>query len=119
MLNYSGAADQEVRLEVYNQSDGQIINGEAGVILYVTYTDGRQESTSGKFPKNAHSWKKKTLIIVTDEPYEQIKVQFFNTNKNTNIRIDKSSLTIVPNAFKRGIKDTPSELTQKEIEELE
>lgn len=118
ILNYNGQADEEIRLEVYNQSDSNVATGQTGVILYVTYQDGRKETTSGVFPYDAHSWLKKTLIIVTDGAYNKIKVQFYNTNTTTNSRVDGANITIVPNAGERNINETKNELTPKELERL-
>ena len=55
---------------------------------------------------------------MTDEPYSQIKVQFYNTNTQTNVRVDKASLTLAGGAQRRGVKDTGNELTAKEINDL-
>ena len=118
-LNYSGVSDEEIRLEVYHQSDGQVTLGKAGVILTITYADGRKETSSGVFPYAMHGWKKKTLVIITDEPYSRIKVNFFNTNQDTNVRIDKSSLSVIPGAAARGVKQTDNELSQKELDRLQ
>lgn len=117
-LNYSGGTDEEVRLEVYNQSDGRVAIGKAGAVLTITYADGRSETSSAVFPYAAHDWKKKTLVIVTDEIYSQIKVNFFNTNQDTNVRVDNSSLSIIPGAQRRGVKQTGNELTVAELKTL-
>jgi hypothetical protein len=92
--------------------------GKLSVILTVTYQDARQETSSAILPYSAHSWKKKSLIIVTDEPYSQIKVQYINSNINTNYRIDAASLTTSSGAHGRRVKETGNELSPAEIKAI-
>ena len=117
-LNFTGNSYEEVRLDFYNQSDGNVTMGKLSVIQTVTYQDARQETSSAILPYNTHSWKKKSLVIISDEPYSQIKVQYVNTNINTNYRIDAASLTIAPAAKRRGVRQTGNELSVNEIASL-
>ncbi len=114
-IKLSGVADQAVRLDVFNQTDLTIKNGYVGAILTVQYADGQIDQTSVKFPLTAHSWTKKSLILVTDRPYYSVQVSLVNTNKNTNARFDKLNLAITSSAASQGLKSTPSELTKTEL----
>lgn len=117
-VNHSGSSDEEIKLEVYNQSDGWVTSGKTGVILTIFYWDGRQETVSGIFPRKPHEWQKKFLTIITDNSYNRLVVNFFNISEGTIVRIDKSNLLITSDASKRGVIETSSELTEQEIGEI-
>lgn len=117
-FNVTGVSDEEIRLKVFNRVGKNITSGKAGVILSILYTDGRVETTSGVFPYKQHNWKEKTLVLVSDGKYSQIRIQFFNTNIDSNVLIDAISVDRQMKARSRGVKETPSELPQQELETL-
>lgn len=117
----NGNANETISVDVYSQSDKNISQGKAGVILTVYYSNktGDVDTASGVFPLGAHIWTKKTVGVKTVRPYIKIQTKFFNTNRNSQVRIDKASLTIVGGAAAQGTQQTPNELTTGEIQGLQ
>jgi len=113
-----GNAGEALILTLYNSSDHVVLNGKTGVIFIVTYTDGFEDKTSLVFPRNSHDWLKKSVTLVTDRPYQSLKIILFNTNKDSNYRIDAVSLTTQAGAKKQGIKSTTSDLSEEDINSL-
>lgn len=119
-ITYWGTAGDGISFDVWNRSEKAIISGDpqknnTGVVLKVTYTDGFVEKNSAVFPRNAHPWSKKSMIVIADRPYNQLQIIFYNSNLDTDYRIDKPGIKITPNASANGLKETPSELSLQEL----
>lgn len=121
-IMYTGLEDQYVSLNVFNRSDRKTgANAPAaGAIVQVVYADNTTQTSSIKFEKTAHSWKRETISLLTTKPYKKINVFFFNDSRLSSYWIDNVTVRVVPKAEgdRMGLKPTSDDLAPEELEEL-
>lgn len=118
-IAYSGAPDEAVVLDVWNKTNQNLSGGNTGAIMRVYYADGTSDYTVGLFPRTAHEWTKKRLVVVPDEPYTKILVTFYNTNSSANYWLDKVSINLVKSASSKGYRTSSNEVGAKELKQLD